>query len=429
MSAGTVHVVGGGLAGLSAATILASRGVKVVVSEAAAQAGGRCRSYFDPQLGMIVDNGAHLVLSGNKAVQTYLARIGAGDRLAGPDSADFAFMDLRDGARWRVRPNDGPLPWWVFVRDRRVLGTGPADYLSLAALLGRHPGKRIDEVMTCSGVLWERLLAPFLLAVLNTAPAEGDADLAGAVVRESLAKGGAASRPRLADPTLAAAFVDPAIAHIKAYGGEVRLGRRLKAIQREGGRASALEFPDGVTPLGPQDQVILAVTPGVAQELLPGLSAPDDFRAIVNGHFALPEGKAERLRAANPMTGVIGGVAEWVFVFDDRISVTVSGADRLADLDRDQLAAMLWADVVRVLDLGDTPLPAARIVKERRATFAATPQQETRRPPARTELANLILAGDWTRTGLPATIEGALRSGETAASLVSTLVQSDRQIA
>ncbi|MGZ3370405.1 MAG: FAD-dependent oxidoreductase, partial [Caulobacteraceae bacterium] len=124
----TVHVVGAGLAGLSAATILAERGETVVVHEAAAQAGGRCRSYFDPQLGMTIDNGNHLVLSGNRAVQAYLKRLGATDRLAGPDKAEFAFFDLNDGARWRMRPSDGRIPWWIFQPSRRVPGTTVADY-------------------------------------------------------------------------------------------------------------------------------------------------------------------------------------------------------------------------------------------------------------------------------------------------------------
>ncbi len=119
------------------------------------------------------------------------------------------------------------------------------------------------------------------------------------------------------------------------------------------------------------------------------------------------------------MTGVLGGTAEWVFVFDDRLSVTISGADRLVDRDREDLARLLWSDVTRVLDLGDAALPAWQIVKEKRATFAATPDQNAMRPPSPTRLANLWLAGDWTQTGLPATIEGALRSGETAAALAA----------
>jgi hypothetical protein len=116
------------------------------------------------------------------------------------------------------------------------------------------------------------------------------------------------------------------------------------------------------------------------------------------------------------MMGVIGGTAEWIFAFSDRISVTVSGADLLVDQDREDLAIRIWADVTKALDI-KAPMPSWQIVKEKRATFAATPEQDSRRPAAKTTWRNLILAGDWTQTGLPATIEGALRSGESAAVL------------
>jgi hypothetical protein len=254
--------------------------------------------------------------------------------------------------------------------------------------------------------------------VLNTDPAEGSMDLAGAVVRESLAKGGLASRPRIAEPTLAAAFVEPALDYLKARGVEVRLNRRLKSLAQDGARVTRLTFADGEVDLAADDRVILAVASAPAQALLPGLSAPDEYRAIVNAHFAIPDGAAEALKGAAPMTGLICGVAEWVFVFPDRLSVTVSGADAIVDQDRETLAKTLWADVAATLGLGDAPLPTWQIVKEKRATFAATPAQDAKRPPAKTALANLILAGDWTQTRLPATIEGALRSGETAAALV-----------
>jgi uncharacterized protein with NAD-binding domain and iron-sulfur cluster len=116
------------------------------------------------------------------------------------------------------------------------------------------------------------------------------------------------------------------------------------------------------------------------------------------------------------MLGVIGGVAEWIFVFPGRISVTVSGADAIVDKDREELARIIWADVARALEIS-APMPTWQIVKEKRATFAATPEQDARRPPVRIGWRNLFLAGDWVQTGLPATIEGALRSGESAAVL------------
>ena len=104
--------------------------------------------------------------------------------------------------------------------------------------------------------------------------------------------------------------------------------------------------------------------------------------------------------------------------FPDRLSVTISGADRLLDVPREELAGTLWAEVAKVTRI-EKPLPPWQIVKEKRATFAATVAENARRPGARTAYANLVLAGDWTATGLPATIEGAIRSGHRAAGLIA----------
>jgi squalene-associated FAD-dependent desaturase len=405
------YVVGGGLAGLSAATKLAARGVAVEVIEGAPQAGGRCRSYFDAALGQTIDNGNHLVLSGNRAVTDYLARIGAKDALAGPPRAEFAFADLASGERWLLRPNEGGLPWWVTHGGRRVPGTRANDYLKYAPLMWADARATIGDLVKDRGALWQRLMHPFLLAVMNTAPEDSSARLAGAVLRETLLKGGRYYRPRIAHPTLAAAFVDPALAFLEKQGANVRLSTRLRRLTLGPRDLMALDVPDATIAVGPKDAVILAVPPWQAAELVPNLTVPDDFRAIVNAHFAFvpPAGTP-------PMLGVIGGTAEWIFSFHDRVSVTVSGADAIVDEDRQQLATRIWDDVTNALGI-NAPLPAWQIVKEKRATFAATPAQDARRPAAQTAWRNLFLAGDWTQTGLPATIEGALRSGETAAAL------------
>ncbi|WCM25647.1 hydroxysqualene dehydroxylase HpnE [Sphingomonas sp. QA11] len=403
-------IAGAGLAGLSAAVALRKAGIVVSIADSAAQAGGRCRSYHDPQLGLTIDNGNHLVLSGNPAVARFRSAVGATTPLAGPEHADFTFQDLTTAKRWTVRINDGALPWWIAAPARRVPGSRIADYLPLARLLSNREG-RIDQRIATGGPAWSKLLEPVLLAALNTAPGESSTMLTANILRETIAKGGRAMRPRIAEPSLAAAFIDPALAWLDERGSAVALGRRLRTVAFEGDRVTGLDWGAGVEPVAADEAVILAVPPWVATSLVPDLQAPDDFRAIVNGHFALPAPAG-----APAMLGLFGGTAEWLFAFPDRLSVTVSAAERLVDLDRETLARTFWADICAALAI-DAPMPTWQIVKEKRATFAATPEQNAKRPSAATRWRNLFLAGDWTDTGLPATIEGALRSGETVARL------------
>jgi len=194
-------------------------------------------------------------------------------------------------------------------------------------------------------------------------------------------------------------------------GAIVRYGQLLRGLGTTEGRVESLDFGGDVVKLAPGDAVILAVPPIVAASLVPGLQTPSEFRAIVNGHFRI-----ERPPGFPPMIGVVNGMVEWIFAFPGRLAVTISGADRLLDTPREILAERIWNDVARVAGLASAP-PPWQIVRERRATFAATPEQNAKRPQAKTALSNLFLAGDWTATGLPATIESAVRSGNRAAEL------------
>jgi hypothetical protein len=208
---------------------------------------------------------------------------------------------------------------------------------------------------------------------------------------------------------LSAAFVDPALAFLRARGANIRFGAKLRAIAFAGERVSALDFGDETVALGAEDKVILAVPPQIAITLAPGVKAPLECRSIVNAHFAFPAPKTLPL-----LTGVIGGASEWLFGFSNRLSVTISAAERFLSTPREELARNIWDEVQAVAGIS-SPLPAWQIIKEKRATFAATPEQDALRPGAETQWRNLFLAGDWTQTGLPATIEGAIRSGVTAA--------------
>jgi hydroxysqualene dehydroxylase len=407
----TVHIVGAGLAGLASAVRLAARGVSTVVHEATDQAGGRCRSYFDAATGMRIDNGTHILLSGNTAALAFLADIGASALVTGASAARYPFVDLKTNERWTLDLGAGRLSPWMFDRRRRAPGTRAVDYLSLIRLLWPTPGKRLGDIMACSGPAYERVVQPFLLAALNIDPSEGASDLARAVVLETIAAGGQACRPYLAPQGLSVAFVEPALAFLRGHGATLTFAHQLRRLVLADGRVCGLDFGDSTTAIAPDDAVVLAVPPYAAGSLVPGLQTPVEYRAIVNAHFRLSP------PAIAPMIGVLNGAAEWIFAFDDRISVTISDAGRLLELPRDQIAQMIWQDVQRVAEIS-TALPPWQLVRERRATFAATPAQNARRPGAATAWRNLILAGDWTATGLPATIESAVRSGNRAADLV-----------
>jgi hydroxysqualene dehydroxylase len=410
----TVHIIGAGLAGLSAGVRLATPDNRVIVHEATAFAGGRCRSYHDASVGMTIDNGNHLLLSGNRAALDFLRRIGSADRLIGPTAAEFPFLDLKSRARWTLRFDDGRLPFWIFDPKRRMPGTRALDYLSVARLLWGSPDKTVAETITGKGTLYSGLIEPLLLAALNIDPPQGSARLAAAVIRETLAAGGRACRPLIARDGLAPTLIEPALDYLRGRGAEIRLEHQLRAMRFAAQRVGALDFGDETVRLGDTDAVILAVPPYAAASLVAGLTVPNEFRAIVNAHFRIepPAGQP-------PILGVINGTTQWIFAFPGRLSVTVSAGDALLDTPREQLARTIWAEVAQASALPAEPTPPWQIVRERRATFAATVEQDRRRPGARTAWRNLLLAGDWTDTGLPATIEGAIRSGNRAAELVS----------
>ena len=408
----TVHIIGAGISGLSAAVRLANGNFTVHVHEATQQAGGRCRSYYDAATNLTIDNGNHLLLSGNRHALAYARSIGTEAGLVGPKRAQFPFVDLGTGQRWQLDLGEGRLPLWVFDGARRVPDTGLLDYLALMPLIWAAPSKLVGDAIRCEGTLYQRLVQPLLLAALNVDPPEGSAGLAGAVVRETLLAGGQACRPLIARDGLSAVLIEPAIKLLQEKGASIRFGHELREFAMSADGVGQLKFGDDTVALEPSDAVVMAVPPRAASSLLPELQTPSKFRAIVNAHFRFDPPKD-----MPPILGVVGGLVEWLFAFPQRLSVTVSNADRLVDMPREELAQAIWRDICKARGVR-SELPPWQIVRERRATFEATPEQNALRPGASTNWKNLFLAGDWTNTGLPATIEGSVRSGDRAADLV-----------
>jgi hydroxysqualene dehydroxylase len=411
---GKVHIIGAGVAGLAAAVELASRSAEVVVHEAAGGAGGRCRSWHDPLLEAEIDNGNHLMLSGNWATLGYLDRIGARDRLIGPERAVFPFFDLQSGERWTVDINRGPVPWWILDKDRRVRGTSLGEYIDGLRLL--NAGERtVTQIFRSQGPFFHRFWEPFTIAVLNTPPDRAAARLLLPVIRETLAQGSAKSTPLIARRSLADTLVAPALAMLQERGADMRFGAKIRGLEREGKRVTALVTARGREPVSVSDNVIAAVPAWAIGELLPEITAPSEFAPIVNLHFRIDDAPLPLMPL--PLLGLLGGTAQWLFVRDNLASVTISAAMSLVEEQNTTIAERVWRDIATALDRNGSPMPKVRVVKEHRATFLASPEQNARRPKAVTPYGNLVLAGEWIDTGLPTTIEGAIRSGQAAAAM------------
>jgi len=412
----TVHVIGAGLAGLSCALRLAESGAAVRLYEATGHAGGRCRSYYDQQLERWIDNGNHLVFSGNHAVAEHLRMTGADGSMIDPGRAVFPFFDLATGNRWTLHMNEGRIPWWIASPSRRIPRTRAIDYLSLGLFAIAGEGERVSEVVTPSHRLFRSLIEPIAVAVLNASAEEGAAKLLWPVILETFGRGGRACHPLIARQGLSMSLVDPAVRRLGELGVDIAFTHRLREFELRGHTVVGLSFIGHDVALAEGDTVVLAVPHRVAGLLLPDVTVPEGSRAIVNAHFRLPA--TVPLRDGLHFLALLNGTAHWLFFRDDVVSATVSAAEAIVDLPAEEIAARIWADVARAVDAPAEPLPPYRIVKEKTATFAQTPPEVARRPAGKTSYFNLFLAGDWTATGLPATIEGALRSGRTAARLV-----------
>ena len=294
------------------------------------------------------------------------------------------------------------------------------DYLEVFKLRGARKFQTVADCLNPKGTLFKRFWQPFTRAVLNTDAEEASAILLWKTIKMTFLKGEAACRPLFFSKGLSAALVTPAIQTIQKSTAELRFQARARGMSIQKNSVSAVRFSDGPIIVKRDDAVVLAVPPDTCNELWPDAKPPLETRPIVNIHFRLSA--AVSLPGGQPFLGLIGTDSQWIFLRDDVLSITISAATDFVERPNWEIAQHVWSEIKEILGQHLGQLPPWRVIKERRATIAQTPDVIARRPNTKTRLSNLFLAGDWTNTGLPATIEGSVKSGLTAARLAMNCV-------
>ena len=378
----TVHIIGAGLSGLSAAVRLANAGYRG--ARPRGDAAGRRPLPFLFRRAPPTSSSTTATICCCRAIVTrcaYARSIGTEAGLVGPQARAVSVRRSRDRQALDSSISaTAALPLWMFDEARRVPDTRLARLSAAgAADLGRRPTQLVGDAIPCEGTLYERLVQPLLLAALNVDPPRR----LGGARRRDRARNAAGGRPGLpaADRARrsqrgAGRARDRAAAASK--GGSVHLGHELRELDHgeRPRRRHSISATDSDRARRRTMPSSLAVPPRAAAALLPGLTDADRVPRHRQRAFPL----SIRRRTAADDSASSAALIEWLFAFPQRLSVTISNADRLVDVPREELAQAIWRDVCKAAGHRRRDLPPWQIVRERRATFAATPEQNALRP-------------------------------------------------
>ncbi len=422
----SVSVIGGGIAGLSSAVFLANEGFRVTLIEASPKFGGRVYSFFDKASGFQIDNGQHILASWYKNTFDYLKLIGTFDKLRFQKQLEVVFADEM-GNHYSLKASKLPPPLHLAGGIMGYKALGLADKLAIVRLVNRIKKNKYSET-DLKNLNTDKLFElsaqtdkainyfwkPFIIAVFNAEPANTSAYMFTEMIRLGfIEKGG--SELVLPKGFLSDIFVEPAIDVLNKHDTDVILNKSVSGFKFNNSSISSLILEDNTEI---KTDFYLSAVPFFNFKSLLGESYTKYFKGlnelssspIVNIHLKFDKDISHIFTSS--FIGLLGTSSQWVFkVSNDQVCVVISAAEKIAEMTKEDITILAEKELkMCVTELKDHVVTNARVIKEMRATFVPDKGSLSSRPAAKTAVTNLFLAGDWTETGLPATIEGAVKS-------------------
>lgn len=413
----TVHIIGAGIAGLSSAVYILEKNqeCKIKIYEASGRVGGRCHSFYDKSFDKILDNSPHLVLGINKNLFKLLAIVGGINNLTPIDPPFYPFVDIRKQQTWILQPSKGRIPFWIFYPPKRIPDSSLIDYLKFFKLAQAKKKATVEEVLGTNGI-YESFWLPFCKAVLNTHPKYASANVLYRTVLQVFGKSGKNCIPYLANKSLKGTFIDPIMEYLAKKDVEIIYNKKIRGLGIDE-KVDRLFFEKNKSYIGSDDAVILTISPEGVYKMLPSISTPQATSPIICIHFLVDDNFT--LPGKEPFYAIVGGIAEWVFAKKNLLSVVISAPNlEMVDKSGDEIAKDIWEELLKIPAFPEIEMPQYKVIKERNATMLHNSKNESLRKKTATEFKNLFLAGDWTNTGMPSSIESAVTSGFYAGQLV-----------
>ncbi len=418
-------IIGGGLAGLNAASILSQQKFSVTLIESSPKLGGRTYSFFDEETNSVIDNGQHILMGCYKETISFIRLIGAENNFQYQKNLYLKFIN-REKNEFKIDASKLFYPFNLISAILNYDAFTTNDKLSFITFVLKLPLISKKSLMKLNVKDWleqenqgrnaiENFWGILCIGALNTNPEKASAFIFYKILKEIFLKGNFHSTIILPKYGLSESFINPAFDFIKKSNGHVFLSEAVKEIVIENQKVVEVKTDKNI--YTDFDYVISAIPlyalEKVISKKLLNIDLKLQYSTILNIHLWLSENKLDE-----KFLGLLDSLLQWIFVKENHINVVISDADYFAEKSKEEILDLVTDELSQFLSISRKDILNFKIIKEKRATFIPASEIINKRPDSKTKIKNLFLAGDWINTDLPSTIESAVTSGKIAAELI-----------